>query len=144
MCVYVYILMCIYIYIYTIPLFIIEYLVYIYIYIHTYIHYIIISNTHISIYIIEYQGWSQTCGSHFPHLSLVSSGPAQAAPAGPTGQALDAAEFDLRFGRGPAVEGVEGHLNRNPKFIGIRSLILEGYVMITMIMINHRITIKSD
>ena len=38
------------------------------------------------------------------------SSPAQAAPTSPTGEALDAAEFDLRFGRSPAVEGVERHL----------------------------------
>ena len=38
--------------------------------------------------------------------------PAQAAPAGAAGEALDAAEFDLRFGRSPAVEGVKGHLGR--------------------------------
>ena len=43
-------------------------------------------------------------------ISKSSSRPAQAAPAGPTGEALDAAEFDLRFGRSPAVEGVERHL----------------------------------
>lgn len=39
--------------------------------------------------------------------------PAQAAPTGPTGEALDAAEFDLRFGRSPAVEGVERHRRKD-------------------------------
>ena len=106
MCVYIYIVMCVYVYIVM--------CVYVYIYINVCIYIYIYT---IPLFIIEYQGWSQTCGPHFPHLSLVSTGPAQAAPAGPTGQALDAAEFDLRFGRGPAVEGVEGHLNRNPTFM---------------------------